>query len=127
MYVIVGKQNCIQCDEFKNLLDELGIQYNYLDITEMPNKTMKCLRMYCNSFPIGLCIINSFSNFEEALTHFEQIQIPASQVDFFFILNSRFFFILNSRFFLILNSRFFFILNSRFFFILNSRFFFYTE
>ena len=90
MYVIVGKQNCIQCDEFKNLLDEQGIQYNYLHITEMPNKTMKCLRMYCNSFPIGLCIINSFSNFEEALTHFEQIQIPASQVDFFFILNSRF-------------------------------------
>ncbi len=36
------------------LLHEKGIQYNYLDMTEMPNKTLTCLRMYCNSFPIVL-------------------------------------------------------------------------
>ena len=46
MFVIIGKQSCIRCDEVKNLLDEKGIQYNYLDMTEMPNKTMTCLRMY---------------------------------------------------------------------------------
>ena len=46
MYVIIGMQNCIQCDELKNLLDEEGIQDNYLDMTEMPNKTMTYLRMY---------------------------------------------------------------------------------
>jgi hypothetical protein len=40
MYVIIGQQNCIQCDELKNLFDEKGIQYNYLDMTEMPNKTI---------------------------------------------------------------------------------------
>ena len=34
-----------------NLLDEKGIQNNYLDMTEMPHKTMTYLRMYCNSFP----------------------------------------------------------------------------
>ena len=54
MYVIVGKQNCIQCDEFKNLLDEKGIQYKYLDIKEMPKETMTYLRMHWNSFPIVL-------------------------------------------------------------------------
>ena len=64
MYVIIGKQKCVQCDELKNLLDEKGIQNNYLDTTEMPNKTMTYLRMYCNSFPIVLNINNSFSNFE---------------------------------------------------------------
>jgi glutaredoxin len=36
MYVIKGKQKCIQCDELKNLLDEKGMQYKYLDMTEMP-------------------------------------------------------------------------------------------
>ena len=46
MYVIIGMLNCIQCDELKNLLDEEGIQDNYLDMTEMPNKTMTYLRMY---------------------------------------------------------------------------------
>ena len=34
MYVIVGKRNCIQCDELKNLLDEKGIQHNYLEMAE---------------------------------------------------------------------------------------------
>jgi glutaredoxin len=48
MYVIIGKQKCIQCDELKNLLDEKGIQYNYLDMTEMPHKTMTSLIMYCS-------------------------------------------------------------------------------
>jgi len=31
-----------------HVLDERGIQYNNLDLTEMPNKTMTYLRMYCN-------------------------------------------------------------------------------
>ena len=36
MYVIIGKQKRIQRDELKNLLDEKGIQYHYVDMTEMP-------------------------------------------------------------------------------------------
>ena len=54
MYANIGKQKCIQCDEFKNLLDEKGIQYKYLDIKEMPKETMTYLRMHWNSFPIVL-------------------------------------------------------------------------
>ena len=73
MYVIIGKQNCIQCVELKNLLDEKGIQYNDLDMTEMPNKTMTYLGMYFNSFPIVLNINQSFSNFDETLTHFNNM------------------------------------------------------
>ena len=46
MFVIIGKQSCIRCDEVKNILDEKGIHYNDLDMTEMPNKTMIYLRMY---------------------------------------------------------------------------------
>ena len=72
MYVIIGKQKCIQCDELKNLLDEKGIQYNYLDMTEMPHKTMTYLRMYCNSFPIVLGV-KKFSTFNETQEHFQDI------------------------------------------------------
>jgi len=64
MYVIIGQQNCIQCDELKNLFDEKVIQYNCLDMTEMPNKKMTYSRMCCNSFPIVLNIIFSFSNID---------------------------------------------------------------
>ena len=56
MYVTIGKQKCIPCHALKNLLDEKGIQFNYLDMTEMPHKTMIYLRMYCNSIPIVLNI-----------------------------------------------------------------------
>jgi len=73
MHVIIGRQKCIQCDEFKNILDEKGTQYNYLDMTEMPNKTMTYLRMYCNSFQIVLDINHSFSNLEDTLTRFNHI------------------------------------------------------
>jgi hypothetical protein len=54
MYVIIGKQNRVQCDELKNLLDEKGIQYDDLGMTERSNKTMTYLRMHCNSFTIVL-------------------------------------------------------------------------
>jgi hypothetical protein len=94
MYVIIGMQNCVRCDELKTLLDEKGIQYNYLDMTEMPNnpshqihiyiynnhlhltempdKTMTYLRIHCNSFPLVLHINHPLSNVEETLTHFNQ-------------------------------------------------------
>ena len=75
MYVIIGKQKCIQCDESKNLLDEKGIQCDNLDMTEMPHKMMTYLRMYCNSFPIVLNLNHSFSIFEETLTHFNHLWI----------------------------------------------------
>jgi hypothetical protein len=42
-------------------------------MTEMPNKTMTDLRMFCISFPTVLNTNHSFSNFKEILTHFDQI------------------------------------------------------
>jgi glutaredoxin len=33
MYVLIGKEKCNRCDVLKNLLDEKGIQYRYLDAT----------------------------------------------------------------------------------------------
>ena len=39
-------------------------------MTEMPNKTMTSLRMYCDSFPIVINMNNSFSNFEETFNKF---------------------------------------------------------
>ena len=46
MYVLIGKEKCNRCDVLKNLLDEKGIQYHYVDMMEMPYKTMTYLKMY---------------------------------------------------------------------------------
>ena len=40
MYVLIGKEKCNRYDIFKNLFDEKGIQYRYVDMMEMPHKTM---------------------------------------------------------------------------------------
>jgi hypothetical protein len=51
---VIGKQKCNKCNILENLLDEKGIQYHCVDMTEMPNKTITYLGMYCNSFPMVL-------------------------------------------------------------------------
>ena len=40
MYALIGKEKCNKCNILKNLFDEKGIQYHYVDMLEMPHKTM---------------------------------------------------------------------------------------
>ncbi len=47
MYVLIGKENCNQCNILKNLLDEKGIQYHYVDVSKIPHRLLTYLRMYC--------------------------------------------------------------------------------
>ena len=72
MYVLIGKEKCNQCNMLKNLLDEKGIPYHYLDMLEMPHDTMTCLKMYCSTYPMVLNI-KCFSTFNETLEHFNKI------------------------------------------------------
>ena len=39
MYLITGKNKCTQCNILKNLLDEKGVKYSYLDKEELPQTT----------------------------------------------------------------------------------------
>ena len=72
VYVLIGKEKCNQCNILKNLLDEKGMQYHYVDMLEMPHKTMASLKMYCSSYPMVLNI-KCFSTFNETLDHFNKI------------------------------------------------------
>ncbi len=49
-----GKEKYNQCNILKNLLDEKGIRYYYLDMLEMPHKTTTYLKMYCSNYPVAL-------------------------------------------------------------------------
>ena len=46
MYVLIGKEKCNQCNILKNLLDEKGIQYHYVDVSRIPPKLLTYLRIY---------------------------------------------------------------------------------
>jgi hypothetical protein len=74
MYVFIGKEKCNQCNILKNLLDEKGIQYHYVDVSKIPPELLTYLRMYCNTYPIVLGV-NFFSTFNEMLEHFKDIWI----------------------------------------------------
>ena len=50
MYVSIGKEKCNQCNILQNLLDEKCIQYHYVDMLEMPRKTMTYLKTYWSSY-----------------------------------------------------------------------------
>ena len=71
MYVLIGKEKCNQCNILKNLLDEKGIQYHYVDVNNMPHNTMTYLKMYCPSYPmvLGVKYFSTFNN--ETLEHFK--------------------------------------------------------
>ena len=47
MYVLIGKEKCNQCNILKNLLDEKGIQYHYVDVSKI---THELLNIFKNVF-----------------------------------------------------------------------------
>ena len=72
MYVSIGKEKCDQCNILKKLLDEKGIQHNYVDVSKIPHELLTYLRMYSNTYPIVLGV-KHFSTFNETLEHFNDI------------------------------------------------------
>ena len=50
MYACIGKEKCNQCNILKNLLDEEGIQYHYVDMLEMPQKNYDLFENVSPSF-----------------------------------------------------------------------------
>ena len=63
-------------------MDEKGIQYHYVDASNITHELLTNLRMYCDTYPIVVGL-KYFSTFNETLEHFHKIWIPALQEDFF--------------------------------------------
>jgi glutaredoxin len=55
MYVLIGKQKCNRCDILKNLLDEKGIQYHYVDVNNMPHNTFSYNDLFENVLSLLPC------------------------------------------------------------------------
>jgi hypothetical protein len=69
-YIYVCNGN--QCNILKNLLDEKGIQYHYVDVSKIPHELLTYLRMYCNTYPIVLGV-KYFSTLNETLEYFKDV------------------------------------------------------
>ena len=54
MYVLIGKQKCNRCDILKNLVDEKGIQYHYVDVDDMPTQYNDLFENILSLLPYGV-------------------------------------------------------------------------
>ena len=70
MYLVIGKGSN-RCEILKNLLDEKGIQYTYLDVSNIPSNTNQYLNMYSQNYPIILKI-SHFSSFRDCIAYFNE-------------------------------------------------------
>jgi len=70
MYLIIGKESN-QCSIIRNLLDEKGVRYTYLNVSELPDKTNQYLMMYSANFPIILKTLH-FSSFRDCIGYFNE-------------------------------------------------------
>ena len=62
----------------KNLLDEKGIQYHYVDASNITHELLTNLRMYSSTYPVVLDV-QYFSTFNETLEHFHKIWKSSEQ------------------------------------------------
>ena len=70
MYLVIGKDNCPQCDTLLNLFDEKNIRSYYINHQAMPGNDITYLKMYSATYPIVLEIKNQAS-FGNTLKYFE--------------------------------------------------------
>ena len=70
--MLIGKEKWNQCNILKNLLDEKGIQYHYLDVSKINHELLTYLGMYCSSYLI-VSGVKYFSTFNETLEYFNDI------------------------------------------------------
>ncbi len=72
MYLFIGKDRCNLCNMLKNLSDEKGIRYSYLDKEDLPQATTGYFKICCTSCPMILKI-SHFTTFHDCLDYFNDI------------------------------------------------------
>jgi hypothetical protein len=72
MYLIIGKDNCPQCDTLINLFDKKCIRNYYIDHTAMPSNVISYLKMYSSTYPLVLEIKNQGS-YADTLEYFAKL------------------------------------------------------
>jgi glutaredoxin-like protein NrdH len=63
MTTVYTKPSCVQCDMTKRMLDNLGVDYNTVDITEDNDALNKILEMGFKSAPVVITDTESWAGF----------------------------------------------------------------
>jgi glutaredoxin-like protein NrdH len=52
MTTVYTKNNCVQCDMTKRLMDKIGVEYTTVDIIENPDELDKLIKMGYKAAPV---------------------------------------------------------------------------
>ena len=63
MTIVYTKNNCVQCDMTKRLMDKIGVEYETINISENPEELEKLVEMGYRSAPVVMTDNDSWAGF----------------------------------------------------------------
>jgi glutaredoxin-like protein NrdH len=63
MTTVYTKNNCVQCDMTKRLMDKIGVEYETINISENPEELDKLIDMGYRSAPVVITDNDSWAGF----------------------------------------------------------------
>ena len=63
MTTVYTKNNCVQCDQTKRLMDRIGVAYDVVNISENPAELDKLIEMGYRSAPVVITDTDSWAGF----------------------------------------------------------------
>lgn len=63
MTIVYTKNNCVQCDMTKRLMDKIGVEYETINISENPEELDKLVELGYRSAPVVMTDNDSWAGF----------------------------------------------------------------
>jgi len=64
MTTVYTKDNCVQCDMTKRLMDKVGIEYDVINISENPDELDKLIQLGYRAAPVVVTDNDSWAGFQ---------------------------------------------------------------
>jgi glutaredoxin-like protein NrdH len=63
MTIVYTKNNCVQCDMTKRLMDKIGVEYDTVNISENPEELERLIQLGYRSAPVVVTDNDSWAGF----------------------------------------------------------------
>jgi len=64
MTIVYTKNNCVQCDMTKRLMDKVGIEYDTVNISENPEELERLIQLGYKAAPVVITDNDSWAGFQ---------------------------------------------------------------
>jgi len=64
MTTVYTKNNCVQCDATKRMMDKLGVEYSTINISDNPDELDKLIELGYRAAPVVITDSDSWAGFQ---------------------------------------------------------------